>query len=105
LVAAKLLFAREEPTRHSFGNQVPAKVLDTIAKMDAYRKWTDLLLREKYDKAAEKSRQKLHASLVLLPVDATRVKYLQSRLLEVEPHELPVIRDTLERYKDTNAAF
>ena len=46
------------------------------------------------------SRQKLHASLALLPVDATQVDYLYGRLLDAEPHEVPVIRDALAPHKD-----
>ena len=60
------------------------------------------LLREAYDKAeADKdARQELHASLALLPVDATQVDYLYGRLLDAEPHEVPVIRDALAPHKD-----
>ena len=76
--------------------QVPA-MIDGMAE---YRKWTDPLLREKYDKATDKSRQKLNASLALLPVDGTQVKYLVGRLLKAEPREVPVIRDALAPHKD-----
>ena len=55
---------------------------------------------KQYDKAAAKSQQKLHASLALLPVDATQVDYLYGRLLDAEPHEVPVIRDALAPHKD-----
>ncbi len=81
-------------------NADTAQVPDIIGKMAEYRKWTDPLLREEYDKAAAKSRQKLHASLALLPVDATQVAYLHGRLLDAEPHEVPVIRDTLAPNQD-----
>ncbi len=43
---------------------------------------------------------KLHASLALLPVDARRSPYLYDRLLDAEPHEVPVIRDALAAHKD-----
>ena len=46
------------------------------------------------------SRQKLHASLALLPVDPRQVEYLYGRLLDAEPHEVPVIRDALAPHKD-----
>jgi len=75
--------------------QVPA-IIDRMAE---YRKWTDPLLREEYDKA-EDARQKLHASLALLPVDASQVDYLMGRLLKATPQEVPVIRDALLPYKD-----
>ena len=76
--------------------QVPA-MIDAMAE---YRKWTDPLLREEYDKAADKSRQKLHVSLALLPADATQVDYLYGRLLDAAPNEVPVIRDALAPHKD-----
>ena len=47
-------------------NAETAQVPDIIGKMAEYRKWTDPLLREENDKAAAKSRQKLHASLPAL---------------------------------------
>ena len=50
------------------------KVPAIIAEMTAHRHWADPLLRERYDKAAEKSPQKLHASLALLPVDPGQVR-------------------------------
>ena len=76
--------------------QVPA----IIGEMSGYRKWVDPLLREASDKAAAKSRQKLHASLALLPVDATQVAYLYGRLLQAASNEVPVIRDALAPHKD-----
>ena len=80
-------------------NAETAQVPDIIGKMVGYRKWTDPLLREENDKAAAKSRQKLHTSLALLPVDPGQVAYLHGRLLDAEPHEVPVIRDTLAPHK------
>jgi serine/threonine protein kinase/formylglycine-generating enzyme required for sulfatase activity len=71
-----------------------------IGEMAEYRKWTDALLRAEIDKAADKSRQKLHASLALLPVDGSQVAYLYGRLLDAEAHEVPVIRDALVAHKD-----
>ena len=40
---------------------------DMIGNLAKYRPWADPLLREENDKAADKSPQKLHASLALLP--------------------------------------
>jgi hypothetical protein len=81
-------------------NADTAQVPDIIGKMAEYRPWADPLLREENQKAAANSRQKLHASLALLPVDATQVDYLYGRLLDAEPHEVPVIRDFLAPHKD-----
>jgi len=81
-------------------NAETAQVPDIIGKIVGYRQWTDPLLREENDQAATKPRQKLHASLALLPVDATQVAYLHGRLLDAEPHEVPAIRDALAPHKD-----
>jgi serine/threonine protein kinase len=71
-----------------------------IGEMAEYRQWVDPLLREENTKAAANSRQKLHASLALLPVDPGQVEYLVGRLLDAQPHEVPVIRDALAPHKD-----
>ena len=81
-------------------NAEPAQTATIIGEMAEYRKWTDPLLREEYGKAADKPRQKLHASLALLPVDGTQVAYLHGRLLDADPHEVPVIRDALASHRD-----
>ncbi len=79
-------------------NEVPAIVLE----MGSYRRWINPLLHEAYLKAeaAKDARKQLHASLALLPVDGTQVAYLYDRLLDAEPHEVPVIRDALAAHKD-----
>ena len=77
-----------------------AQVPGVVGEMSEYRRWVDPLLREEYKKAADKSRQKLHTSLALLPVDATQVDYLHGRLLDAAPNEVPVIRDALAPHKD-----
>ena len=69
--------------------------------MDSSRRWINRLLHEAYVKAeADKDAGKqLHASLALLPVDGSQVAYLYDRLLDAEPHEVPVIRDALAAHK------
>jgi len=71
-----------------------------IAEMNGYRAWVDPKLREENERAADDSRQKLHTSLALLPVDDGQVEYLYRRLLSAGPTELPVIRDTLAGHRD-----
>jgi formylglycine-generating enzyme required for sulfatase activity len=71
-----------------------------IGEISEYRKWADPPLREEYDQAAANSRQQLHASLALLPVDASQVDYLYLRLLDAAPGEVPVIRDALAPHKE-----
>jgi formylglycine-generating enzyme required for sulfatase activity/tetratricopeptide (TPR) repeat protein len=78
------------------------KVPDIIGKITEHdRRWSDPMLREVYDKAADNSPLKLHASLALLPVDPGQVDYLFGRLLEADPRDvLPVIRDALAPRKN-----
>jgi serine/threonine protein kinase/formylglycine-generating enzyme required for sulfatase activity len=70
-----------------------------IGEMEGYRRWTDPLLRQGYEEAKGGSRQKLHASLALLPVDEGQVDYLYRRLLDASPTQLGVIRDALAGHK------
>src|SRR5262249_17763565 len=81
---------------HAETAQVPA----IVDQMKEYRRWTDQDLRHENSKAAAQSRQKLHTSLALLPVDATQVDYLYGRLLDAQPQEVPVLRDFLDPHKD-----
>jgi formylglycine-generating enzyme required for sulfatase activity/tetratricopeptide (TPR) repeat protein len=45
------------------------------------------------------SRQKLHASLALLPIDVSQVDYLFTRLASATASELPVLRDALRTHR------
>ncbi len=75
------------------------KVPPIIQEIEDYRLWADPLLREENDRAGVGSPQKLHASLALLPVDPGQTIYLYDRLLEADPHEVPVIADALAPHK------
>jgi formylglycine-generating enzyme required for sulfatase activity/protein-S-isoprenylcysteine O-methyltransferase Ste14 len=77
-----------------------AQVPTIVDQMAEYRQWADPLLREENSKAADKSRQKLHTSLALLPVDASQAPYLKDRLLDAQAGEVAVIRDALFPHKD-----
>jgi serine/threonine protein kinase/formylglycine-generating enzyme required for sulfatase activity len=81
---------------HADTKQVPG-IVDSMADL---RGWTDPLLRKEIDLAPAHSRQKLHASLALLPTDAAQVDPLIGRLLDAEPNEVPVIREALASRKD-----
>ena len=69
--------------------------------MSEYRPWVDSSLRTELPRKSDDPRQKLHASLALLPVDATQVDYLFNRLLTATPSELPVLRDALKAHRST----
>jgi hypothetical protein len=70
-----------------------------ISEMDNYWHWTKPLLEGEYEKTAAGSRQQLHAGLALLPMDPSRKDYLFERLLDADPHELPILRDALFAHK------
>src|SRR5262249_35862572 len=53
--------------------------------------------------ADDQSREHLHASLALFPVDATQIDYLFDRLTKATPTELSVLRDALEPHRSTLA--
>jgi serine/threonine protein kinase/formylglycine-generating enzyme required for sulfatase activity len=57
-------------------------------------------LRRMYAESEPGSRQRLHASLCLLPVDPSQAEFLYERLLDAGANELPVIRDALAPFKD-----
>ena len=46
------------------------------------------------------SKERLHASLALLPVDQEQVEFLYSRLLVAGPAELLVLRDALRPFRE-----
>ncbi len=85
---------------HAVLNADIAQVPTIVGQMEEYRQWADPLLREENSKAADDTRQKLHTSLALLPVDASQAPYLKDRLLEAEAGEVAVIRDALFPHKD-----
>ena len=75
------------------------QVPDIVGAMRDYRRWIDPTLRSELEKRSDDSRQKLHASLALLPVDASQIDYLFKRLLSATPSELPVLRDGLKTHQ------
>src|SRR5262249_32836707 len=76
-----------------------AAVPAVVADMAYVRDMAVPLLRDEFAKAKEGSREKLHASLALLPVDPAQVEYLYGQLLQARPEEITVLRDTLLPYK------
>ncbi len=78
-----------------------AEVSRFVKQLEGVRYWADPALQEHLRDSPLNSKEHLHASLALLPVDAGQVDYLFSRLIDAQPHELPVIRDALVPYKDT----
>ena len=72
-------------------SQVPG----IVQGLGNYRRWADPELRRTVADGAADPRAKLHASLALLPVDRGQVAFLEARLLDAAPADLPVLRDAL----------
>jgi hypothetical protein len=62
-----------------------------VQQLTGYRHWADPRLRQLLRESEESSRERLHASLALLPVDATQIDYLRKCLKSVAPAELRVL--------------
>jgi formylglycine-generating enzyme required for sulfatase activity len=67
------------------------RVPEVLRAIGPYRRWTDRRLRRLLETFPDDSKEHLHASLALLPVDDGQQEYLSRRLLEAEPTELQVI--------------
>jgi eukaryotic-like serine/threonine-protein kinase len=71
-----------------------------IERLAGYRRWANPLLVRLVRDSKENSKERLHARLALLPVDAGQVKYLYPRLLKASPTEVPVIREALKDHRE-----
>jgi serine/threonine protein kinase/formylglycine-generating enzyme required for sulfatase activity len=63
--------------------------------LEAHRRHTTPMLRKLFDESTPDSKERLHASLALLPVDSDQMEYLYGRLLKADAQEVIVIRDVL----------
>jgi serine/threonine protein kinase/formylglycine-generating enzyme required for sulfatase activity len=77
-----------------------ADVPKIIEELEPYRRWVNPRLEEILANAPADSKERLHASLALLPVDAGQVDYLYRRLLTAPPGQLPVLRDALRPHRE-----
>ncbi len=77
-------------------NNVP----QLVEKLTGLRLWANPLLHRAIENSGEDSKEHLHASLALLPVDEGQVEYLYSRLIDAGPAELEVVRDALRPYRE-----
>ena len=76
-----------------------AQVPNIVRSMGGYRRWVDPALRQVIGRSSERSLERLHASLALLPVDDGQVEYLFQRLQDASADEVPVLRDALEPHQ------
>jgi formylglycine-generating enzyme required for sulfatase activity len=70
-----------------------------LEKLAGLRVWANPLLLRVIEKSGEGSKERLHASLALLPVDGGQVEYLFRGLLNAGPAEIEVIRDALRPFR------
>ncbi len=77
-----------------------AQVPSIVRSMGGYRRWVDPALRHVVERSSERSSERLHAGLALLPVDDGQVEYLFQRLQDATADELPVLRDALRAAPD-----
>ena len=80
--------------------QVPA----IVDEMAPERQRVDPQLRERLQAAPPASRERLHASLALLPNDPSQVEFLQGRLLNAAAHEVRVLRAALALHHEEISA-
>jgi serine/threonine protein kinase/formylglycine-generating enzyme required for sulfatase activity len=64
------------------------------------RKWTEPLMRQKQQAAADQSQAKLHTSLALLAVDQSQLNYLYERLLQSTSGDFTTLRDMLAEHRE-----
>jgi hypothetical protein len=76
-----------------------AQAYQLILGSNIFQRWATPLLRQMYEESEPQSKERLHASLALLPVDPGQVDYLYKRLLNAGPTELLVIREALSGYR------
>jgi len=76
-----------------------AQVPKIVGSMGEYRRWVDPALRQVIERSSERSSERLHAGLALLPVDDRQVEYLFQRLQDASADEVRVLRDALEPYQ------
>ena len=78
-----------------------AQVPNIVRSMGGYRRWVDPALRQVIGRSSERSSERLHAGLALLPVDDGQVEYLFQRLQDATADEVPVLRDALKTHQST----
>jgi serine/threonine protein kinase/formylglycine-generating enzyme required for sulfatase activity/tetratricopeptide (TPR) repeat protein len=76
-----------------------ADVPKIIQELSGYRRWADRRLVQLLEENEIPTREHLHASMALLPGDATQVDTLYERLIKATSADLPVLRDALEPYQ------
>ncbi len=76
-----------------------ADVARIVSQIAVYRHWADSRLARLLEDSEPMSREHLHASLALLPVDPRQADYLSERLLTASPSDVSVLREELRPHQ------
>jgi serine/threonine protein kinase/formylglycine-generating enzyme required for sulfatase activity len=76
------------------------EVSTLVQEMAPYRRWVDPLLQSARENAKPGSREELHASLALLPVDPQQAELVYERALRAEGDEFDALGESLFPYRD-----
>jgi serine/threonine protein kinase/formylglycine-generating enzyme required for sulfatase activity len=76
-----------------------AGVPPLVQELSGYRRWADQRLKRSLAESEKSSREHLHASLALLPVDPSQVDDLFGRMLDADPIEVRVLRNALRPHR------
>src|SRR5271157_1846874 len=71
-----------------------------VKQLAGLRLWANPMLHRIIERTGVDSKERLHASLALLPVDEGQVEFLYRRLLKGAPTELPVLRNALRPFRE-----
>ena len=82
-----------------------ADVGTLIPEIDKYREWATPQLREVVDRRDSSDKQRINASLALLPVDAGQEDFIADRLRDAKVEDLPVMIALLQPHKDRLQPF
>jgi serine/threonine protein kinase/formylglycine-generating enzyme required for sulfatase activity/tetratricopeptide (TPR) repeat protein len=70
-----------------------------VRQLSIYRRWANRRLITLLQSTDDNSREKLNASIALLPVDASQFPFLEKRLLDATPAEFTALRDALKPHR------
>jgi serine/threonine protein kinase len=109
-LSARVQFENADTVGEDYVQQLLAANLDDIDKIipqvQSFANWTEPLLRDALQeaKASHDKGKQLRAALGLLASDPGQREYLYHRLIDADPHEMRILRNSLELYKQELSA-
>ena len=77
-------------------NRVPS----LVAALEPSRELANGLLKDGFQRAKDRSNERMNMALALLPVDSSKVEYIYQGLLDAAPNDFSVLRNVLNPCKD-----